>query len=91
MATLINTIKKAEKLSGQKVRVNGQTHSVTYKGETVQFMANGRIEAGTIAVCFYTFKHARTEDDMNSDYFPGTFHDNLSQAFRFLDSYYANK
>lgn len=82
MATLTNTIKKAEKISGQAMQRAGAFYFVMYKGYSVQFSQNGRYDE---ADGFYTTNKTRTEDDHNSDYWPGTFHDNLTQAFRFVD------
>jgi hypothetical protein len=81
---LSKTIAKAEKITGQKPRVSNQTYYFTFNGYSISFMANGRSEDDRDAICFYTTKQARTEDDMNSDYWPGTFHDNLTQAFKFI-------
>lgn len=79
------TIKKATKLTGNPVTSTGQTFYTQFNGYTLSFCANGRIEDDNDAICFYTTKKPRTEDDMNSDYFPGTFHDNLTQAFKFIN------
>ena len=85
MATIAKTIKKAEKLTGQKVIVNcNNMHFVTHNGYTISWYPNGRMSPDAEAMCFYTSNKARTEDDMNSDYWPGTFHDNLTQAFKFI-------
>jgi len=83
--TLTKTIAKAEKLSGSQVLSNGCEYWVNYKGYTISFMSNGRIEDNKDAVCFYVTKEARTNDDVNSDYFPGTFWDNLTQCFKSVD------
>lgn len=85
--TLENTIKKAEKLSGSKVTAKGQNFLVIYKGYRVEFSANGRMEPGCDACCFYTSKSVRTAEDSMTDYWSGTFHDNITQAFKFIDSY----
>jgi hypothetical protein len=83
--TLSKTITKAEKITGQKGSTNGQIFYFPYKGYTISFCANGRAEDDKDAIAFYTSNKSRTEDDRNSDYFPGTFHDNLSQAIKFID------
>lgn len=82
---LTKAIAKAEKLTGSKVISTGQTFYFPFNGYTLSFCANGRVEDDNDAMCFYTTKKARTEDDMNSDYWPGTFHDNLGQAFKFIN------
>lgn len=81
---LSKTIAKAEKITGQKPVVSNQTFHFSYNGYSISFCANGRVEEDNDAICFYTTKTARTEDDMNSDYWPGTFHGNLTQAFKFI-------
>jgi hypothetical protein len=85
--TLKNAIKKAEKITGE-VSKTTNPYIYNYKGYTVEFHKNGR---GTIeetdAVCFYTKQHG-THDELMTDYFAGTFHDNLTQAFKFIDSIY---
>lgn len=78
--TLTNAIKKAEKLSGQSIQRDGLFYFVNYKGYAIQFCKNGE----EWATNFYTLKHGY-QDEHQSDYFAGTFHDNLSQAFRFVD------
>lgn len=85
--TLSNTIKKAEKLAAAKVmNVDGTGQFfVSYKGYHISFIANGRIEDNLDAICFYVSNKSRTEDDMNSDYWPGTFWDNLTQCFKSVD------
>lgn len=85
--TLENTIKKAEKLSGSKVQSKGQNFWVLYKGQRVEFSANGRMEPGCDACCFYTCKSARTAEDSMTDYWPEVFHDNITRCFRFIDLY----
>lgn len=82
---LTSTIKKAERLTGNPVTNSGQMFFTTHSDYTLSFCANGRIEDDLDAICFYTTKKSRTEDDMNSDYWPGTFHDNLTQAFKFIN------
>jgi len=80
MATLKNVIKKAEKVSGQKIQVNeNNEHYLTYKGYTISFYPNGRMEEGVSATCFYASKHIRTQEDHATDYFPGFFRDNINQ------------
>lgn len=85
MANLFNTIKKAEKLSGTKHTKDGQFYSVKYKGWNIQFACNGRLEPTSEATNYYTKKNGSIEDDTRSDYFGGTFHDNISQCFKFID------
>ena len=82
---LSKTILRAEHVTGEKASTNGQIFYFPYKGYTISFCANGRAEDDNDAISFYTSNKIRTEDDRNSDYFPGTFHDNLSQAIKFIE------
>ena len=81
MATLTNAIKKAEKKTGKKATQQGQFYYYDYKGYQVSFAQNGNHDDVT---CIYTRKHGH-EDDLMTDYFAGTFHDNITQAFNFID------
>jgi hypothetical protein len=81
MATLTSAIKKAKKITGMEPIISGQFFYFDYKGYEVSFAQNGNSDSAT---CFYT-KRIGQKDDYQSDYFCGTFHDNLTQAFRFLD------
>ncbi len=89
MATLKNTIAKAEKLTGTKiVKDEYNQYSFIYKTRIITFYANGTGENAE-SHCFYSesLTNRRTTDDRYSDYFPGIFHDNLGQAIRFIDKY----
>jgi hypothetical protein len=81
MATLTNTIKKANKVTGQEPKMDGMFYTYLYKGYEVSFAKNG---SSDYATNFYT-KRANLKDDIYTDYFAGTFHDNISQAFKFVD------
>lgn len=81
---LSKTIKKAEKLSGSKIQISDDLYFVDYKGYTISFYPNGRLSDNVESTNFYTIKHGLS-NDLNCDYFPGTFHDNLAQAFKFID------
>lgn len=85
---LTKTILKAEKLTGQKIlkNENGQRW-VEYKGYTISFYPNGREEEGCESTGFYT-KKIELKDDSTQDYFAGTFHDNITQAFNFINKKY---
>lgn len=82
---LSKAIAKAEKITGTKAVQSNQKFTFIYKGYSISFMANGRAEDDKDAVCFYATNKARTEDDINSDYWPGTFYDNLTQCFKSVD------
>lgn len=84
---LQTAIKKAEKVSGTKI--NKDTHgqySVAYKGYTLSFFVNGRLDEngkGEIT-CIYTIRDGM-KDNFQEDYHAGTYHDNLTQGFKFID------
>jgi hypothetical protein len=84
MATVANTIKKIEKLTGNKVSIcdHSKEISVKFKEFTLSFYANGRFSMDAEATCFYATKKARTIEDHHTDYFPGFFADNASQLFK---------
>lgn len=88
MATLTNTIKKATKFNnGVAPKYTGCEYVFVYKGYEVSFHRNGREDSAT---CFYT-KRKGDKDDIITDYFCGTFHDNLTQAVKFIDCITAYK
>ena len=90
MSTLKNTIKKAEKLSGVTVQIaRANEHFVTYKGYKISFYPNGRMADDVEATNFYTVKNPK-HDDITTDYFSGTFHENISQCFKMIDYSTAN-
>ena len=81
--TLTNAIKKAEKITGAKATIKGQHRYFEYKGFVLSFAQNGRYDE---AANFYTRRKGQ-EDDLMTDYFAGTFHDNLTQAIDFINRY----
>jgi hypothetical protein len=85
MATLKNTIKKAEKLSGTKISKdsNGK-YIVFYKGYGISFYCNGKETETSESTCHYV-KKVGNKDDMTTDYFAGTFWDNITQCFASVD------
>lgn len=83
--TTLNAIKKAEKITGQKSQ-STNPYSYNYKGFVIEFYKNGHGPENEVeAVCFYT-RRENEKDDIMTDYFAGIFHDNLSQAIKFIDS-----
>lgn len=85
MATLKNTIKKAEKLSVEKIKIGPNSlHFVNYKGYCISFYPNGRIEENTLATCFNTKKNL-LKDDPYINFNSGTNHENISQCFAHID------
>jgi len=82
--TTIKAEKKLEKLTGKKVNVNGNglRWVKLNNGYIISFSNNGRLTETSEAVCFYT-RHEDLKDDSLSDYFAGSFHDNLTQAVKY--------
>lgn len=84
-------IKKGNKITGTEVQVNSNgLHFWHYKGEVVAFYPNGRNTPESTITCIQSHKIGDKSDSM-TDYCAATFHDNLTQAFRFVDSYTAGR
>lgn len=81
---LTAAIKKAQKITGQEPIKNGQFYFFSYKGHSISFAVNGRLSPDADATNYKTSRNGQ-EDDVMTDYFCGTFHDNLSQAFKFIE------
>jgi hypothetical protein len=80
MATIKNTIKKVEKVTGLKIQTNSNNqHWVEFKGYTLSFFPNGIMSEEAQAISFYT-KKIGSEDNYHS----GIFHDNAIQALGFI-------
>jgi hypothetical protein len=78
---LTNAIKKATSiLKVTPVIENGRSYKYIFNGHELSFFQNGRADEAT---CFYT-RPLGQEDDITTDYFAGTFHDNLTQAINFI-------
>ena len=76
--------KKLEKLTGKKVTVQNGRRSVRLNnGYIISFSNNGKETETSEAVCFHTRRETDVSDSM-TDYFAGTFHDNLTQAVKFV-------
>lgn len=91
MATVKNTVKKLEKLTGLTVQTNDvNEHWVIYKGYVISFYPNGHFTPESEATCFYT-KREDLKDDTNTDYFAGCFHDNIVQCVKHVERMVANK
>ena len=76
-------IKKAKKATNVEPVKKGQFYYFTYGSEVLSFAINGRDEEGSNITCIKT---ARVGDEDNAmiDYFSGIYHDNLSQALKFI-------
>jgi len=84
-SALTRAIDKAQKLAGQTITIEGQFYSVNYKGYKIQFACNGRLNENSTPTCFYTTKIGGIPDDAQTDYFGGTFWDNLTQCFKHVE------
>lgn len=85
MATIKYVNAKAEKLTGNPVKKNDNNqHWVEFKGYTISWYCNGRYDINGAAVCFYA-KRIGDKDDYQSDYFAGTFLDNIKKAVDFVN------
>jgi hypothetical protein len=82
MPTLINTIKKANRITGSQPDTNGQFFYYNYKGHTLSF---ARRSNSDIATCFYTKKQEVNQENQNH-YVGGHFHINFSDAVKFIDT-----
>ena len=81
-----NAIKAAHKNNTQVVTM-GNFYGIAYKGHTIQFGKNGTTEEITSP---YVLRDGQQDDPM-TDYFPGTFCDNLGQAFKMIDRFEKNR
>jgi len=76
-------IKKAEKVTGAKAIVNGQFYSFIFGEEVLSFAVNGRLDENSTITCIKTRRNWDMDDSM-TDYSAGCFHDNLTQALKFI-------
>jgi len=85
--TIQNAIKKAEKFSGQKIQKNAvNQYWVKYKGYYISFLQNGRAdENGNADATNFYVRREDMEDDHQTDYFAGSFWDNLTKCFKFVE------
>ena len=85
--TIQNAIKKIQSLSGMKVQKNEvNLYWVNYKGYTISFHVNGRLdENGNGEATNYYVKREDLTDDYQADYFAGSFWDNLTRCFKYVN------
>ena len=81
--TITKAIAKIEKNLNVKVQNEGQKYFAVYKREVISFYQNGR---GNEITCINTARVGDVSDSM-TDYHAGCFHDNITQAIRFLINY----
>lgn len=81
--TIKNAIKKLSKYG--KVQVNSvNEHWIEYKGYIISFFPNGSCDPNNSITCEHT-KRIGEKSDPNSDYFPGSFWPNLTQAINHVE------
>ena len=80
---LATAIKKATKATGSEPTVKGQFYYFTFENSTISFAINGRMSENATVT---NFKTVTGKDETNTmiDYFDGTFHNNLTQALKFI-------
>lgn len=71
-----NAIKKLSKLTKVEKGDNNQYYAIL-NGTVISFYKNGG--GSDQAICFHT-KRVGEQSDSMTDYFPGSFHNNLTQA-----------
>lgn len=81
--TVQNAIKKVEKLTGVTYVKQGQFYYFTFNNHVLSFAQNGSKDSIT---CIHT-KRVNEKDDIMTDYFCGCFHDNVTQAVKYIKVY----
>lgn len=76
---LSNALKKVKKELGLEPKVNRNFYTFKYKGKILEFLKNSDDDIHCISTC-----NANDLPDSQSDYFPQTFWDNLTQAIKSL-------
>ena len=83
--TVVNGIKKLSKLGKVEKNECGEYWTIVEDSEGkeryISFYVNGRNEPGA-ELCAIATKRAGEESDSMTDYFPETYHENLTQAIR---------
>lgn len=74
-------VTKVEKLTGQKASIADGRATTFYKGYRIEFFLNGK---GPEATCYSTCRQD-LHMDTQTDYFPQTFHDNITQCVKHID------
>jgi hypothetical protein len=78
-----SAIKKAEKATGVKAEKVGQFYYFTVGSQELSFAVNGREDENSNITCIKTNRVGQKDDAM-TDYFCGTYHDNLTKALKFI-------
>lgn len=74
-----NAIKKATKTLGIEPKICGNKYYFTKGNQELSFVENG---GGTKSAICFKVKWLNDKDDLQADYFAGTFFRNLSQALK---------
>jgi hypothetical protein len=77
-----NAINKVQKITGANCLKSGQFYYFSFNGHVLSFAQNGTDDSIT---CIHT-KRNNEKDDIMTDYFCGTFHDNITQAVKFIQN-----
>ena len=81
MATIAYGIKKLGEIG--TVQHEGGRYWVDYKGYRISFLANGEDKPDNSLTCEHTVRIGQ-EADPQSDYYPGSYWDSLTQAIRIV-------
>ena len=82
--TLTNAIKTVEKRTGKKVQVDlNNRHFVIVNNNKLGFYPNGRITPNA-RITSIKVNRVGDENDYSSDYFSGSYYDNITQALKSL-------
>jgi hypothetical protein len=83
--TVANAIKKLSKYGTVKVD-DTKKHYIHYRGYEVSFRPNGALTPDASITCEHT-RQIGEESDINSDYFAGSYWNNLTQALKYVEQY----
>jgi hypothetical protein len=78
--TITNAIKKIEKATGVRVEKTNHRYQAIFNNQVISFAQNGRYEE----ITNIETRILGMDDDIMTDYFCGTFHDNITQALKFI-------
>lgn len=78
-----NAVAKAERVTGQRAVIRDGKCTIQYDGHRIEFFKNGGGDDPE-ATCYRTCRDNVHQDTM-TDYFPQTFHDNITQCVKFID------
>lgn len=82
--TLRNADKKIEKVFGKVNITDRGRRWIKYNNYELSYCPNGRIELDTSICCIRT-RRINDKDDIITDYFAGSFHNNLTKAINFIN------